>query len=219
MKTISKYILLFFSMATLLTSCESEVSLLDDLEALGFQGTEQDIIAFLSEDAYNGLLDLGITINKGNTPPVTGGTYLMSPYVLQASNIPDESFPVGHVFADYAVSIYGQDSEHSISFQSFHVYNDGSTGQYTNSEIARISGSGSRFTIIAKAIVTDQDSYGNVVTIETGYVFSGRVASYGIEDMQNAIIVISKQGDSYGEFIDVGEGRFFVDEDGISYSY
>ncbi|PVW14539.1 hypothetical protein [Marixanthomonas spongiae] len=217
MKKSYIYITLFISLLGL-ASCdvESEASFLEDGEDLGFTGTEDDIIDFLTEDAYQGLLDLGITVNTGNTPPEVEGTYLMSPFTLKATNIPGDGYETGDVFLDKLISLFGQDNESlKIEYSGSQIDSDGNSVSTETGVESYITGSGNNFTIIVKTSGTSPGSSGPVTFIN-GIAISGSIGQNGIIDAEYGLIIIEKNDDVNDEYIDEGEGRLFEDLDGLS---
>ncbi|AFL79888.1 hypothetical protein Aeqsu_0375 [Aequorivita sublithincola DSM 14238] len=211
------YILFFAISASLfLNSCvESEISFLESAEELGFTGSTADIKKFLSDEAYNSILDLGIPINTGANPPDVEGAFLMSPYILEKTNIEDD-FDIGYRFADKKCYFSNQDLEElSIDFFSETINADGEILSTETGLESFISGSGNNFTIIIKIKGKSQGSSGPVNFIN-GLAISGTLTSGGIKNMENAFVVIEKTGDIDDEFIDVGEGRLIVDGDNFS---
>ena len=214
------YILLFAICAiSLFNSCdtESEISFLESAEDLGFTGSQEDIINFLSQETYNSLLELGIPINTGSTPPNVEGVFRMSPNVLENSNIVDESFEIGHQFADQILYFSNQDQEElSIDYSGRQVDGNNNVINTETGLISYISGNGNSFTVIIKIEATSTDSAGNQVITVQGIVISGTITATGIQNARKAFVIIEKTGDVNDEFIDEGEGRLLKDEDGFS---
>tara|TARA_R100001369_G_C3306103_1_gene166544 strand:- start:277 stop:939 length:663 start_codon:yes stop_codon:yes gene_type:complete len=217
MKKSYLYITLFISLLGL-SSCDvdSEASFLEDGEDLGFTGTEDDIIDFLTEDAYQGLLDLGITVNTGDTPPNVVGSYLISPNVLKATNIPNDGYEPGDAFFDKRISLFSQnDDDLSIQYTGAQIDPDGNTTSTETGTESYITGSGNNFTIIVRTSGTSPGSSGPV-SLTNGIAISGTIDQDGIIDVEFGLIIIEKTGDIDDEFIDEGEGRLFEDFDGFS---
>lgn len=212
------YILLTLSAAFFLNSCvESEISFFEDAEALGFTGSEDDIIDFLSRDAYNSLLDLGIPINTGSTPPNVEGAFRMTPYILENSNVENENFEIGDLFADNKFYFSNQDLiDLSIDFYKETINENGIIISTESGVESFISGTGSNFTIFVKTEGYSQGSSGQVHFVN-GVAVSGTLTTDGIQNMKYAFVIIEKTGDVDGEFINEGEGRLFEDADGFSF--
>ncbi|HLU80728.1 MAG TPA: hypothetical protein VK010_01515 [Flavobacteriaceae bacterium] len=216
MKKLYTLLLVLGSVFTLNSCYESEISFLESAEDLGFTGSEEDIIQFLSKDAYNNLLALGVTVHTGSTPPFINGQYLMSPYVLASTNISGD-YDIGFQFANNIVQISNQNNEDlSVNYYSYQVDENGNviTQEYGNESF--ITGTGSNFTVIIKTESSSTDSQGNYVNMIMGIAISGTVQNGYIQNLQKAFIVIEESGDINGEFIDKGEGRLIVDGDGFS---
>lgn len=218
MKKSYLYITLFISLLGL-SSCDtdSEASFLEDGEDLGFTGTEDDIIDFLTEDAYQGLLDLGINVNTGNTPPDVVGSYLISPNVLKATNIPDDGFDIGDGFFDKRISFFSQDNDDlSIEYNGAQIDPEGNVTSTETGTESFITGSGNNFTIIIRTSGVNQTGSGNTVSITNGLAISGTISEEGILNVESGFIIIEKSGDTEDELIDEGEGRLFEDQDGLT---
>src|SRR5690606_23325657 len=214
------YILLTLCAAFFLNSCvESEKSFFEDAEEFGFTGSQDDIIDFLSQDAYNSLLDLGIPINTGDTPPNVEGAFRMTPYILENSNVENENFEIGDLFADNKFYFSNQNFETlSIDFYKETINDNGvlistETGLFGKSFI---SGSGNKFTIFVKTEGFSEGSSGQVHFIN-GVAVSGTLAADGVQDMKHAFVILEKTGDVNGEFINEDEGRLFEYADGLSF--
>jgi hypothetical protein len=211
------YILSIITIALTLSSCESETSILDISEELGFTGTTEDIQSFLGADNYQALLDLGVTVYNGNTPPTITGSYIISPNTLSASNIPDETFEVGTIFFDEIISFVNQDNtELSIDYSARTIDSEGNTVSSAVGVESFISGSDDNFTVIIKINSTSIGDEGNTISFVQGLAISGTKTVSGILNIEKGFIIITKNGDTFDEFIDEGEGRLLVDGDEIS---
>lgn len=213
------YILLLTVIAVLfLNSCvESEISFFEDAEKLGFTGSEDDIIDFITQDAYNSLLELGVPINTGGNPPNVEGAFRMDPNVLERSNVEGETFEIGDLFADTKYYFSNQDLEDlSIGYYTETIDDQGNIISTASGVKSFISGSGNKFTIIVRTEGASQGSSGPVNFVN-GVVVSGTLNTDGVQDMKYAFVIIEKTGDVNDEFIDEGEGRLFRDEDGFSF--
>lgn len=221
------YISSMFCLLLIGNSCvvDSEVSFLAEAEGLGFTGTQEQIEDFFQIDSgtFNELLNLGISINEGSTPPIIEGTFEVSPNELGSSNITSdiedtpEGINIGDIFLDNVVTFSNQNEEtRSISYSAQQL--DGS-GNPVNSSFgleSLISGNGDRFTVVIRISGSSTGSEDNPVTFITGVAISGSISSEGILSYQEAFVLTEKEGDTFDDFIDVGEGRRFIDSDGVA---
>src|SRR5690606_6388745 len=174
-------------------------------------------IDFLSQDAYNSLLDLGIPINTGSTPPNVEGAFRMTPYILESSNVENENFEIGDLFADNKFYFSNQNFETlSINFYKETINENGVIISTEAGLESFISGSGDKFTIFVKTEGFSEGSSGQVHFIN-GVAVSGTLTTDGVQDMKHAFVIIEKTGDVNDKFIDEGEGRLFEDADGFSF--
>lgn len=218
MKKIYTLLLVLGSVFTLNSCYESEISFLDSAEELGFTGSEDDIIQFLSRDAYENLLALGVTVHTGSTPPLLNGQYLMSPFILSNSNISGDE--IGNQYAHNITQISNQNNEDlSVDYYGFQVDDNGSIVTQEYGVASFISGNGNNFTVIIKTESSSTDSQNNTVIMDMGIAITGTLYNGYIQNMEYAFIVIDKTGDVNDEYVEIGEGRLFVDGDGISEFY
>ncbi len=78
-------------------------------------GTKDDkvlseaIQEIVSDSTFQDIIELGMPVNKGLTPPDIENTYVASPFILKSSNISCDY--EGKLFADYYVKFYDQDND------------------------------------------------------------------------------------------------------------
>ncbi len=194
---MKRIILLLISV--LVFGCSSDDDSTDE-----FDGSLESIEDFFTPELVDALNDLGFEINTGNTPPNIEGSFLMSPFELQASNIPSDQ--IGIVISDYLASFVNQNSNAlTIDFMG----QGGSQTDVGNGSF--VAGNGNQFTVLLK--ITSQIGS---VPVDTAFAISGVVSDDGIEDMQTAGLMLDDKGDPEGVYIENNQGRVFFDSDGFS---
>ncbi|QAA82274.1 hypothetical protein EI546_11330 [Aequorivita sp. H23M31] len=191
--------LLMILSLVLFVSCSKD----DDNKAGEFDGSQDSVAEFLGADLLETLLDLGLIINTGNTPPNIAGEFLMAPVILQKSNVQGD-YP-GMSFPDYQMKFMNQIGL-NVDFSGFHttgVQRDIGDGSF-------ISGSGKGFTVF---LITETDISG--YKADTAMVISGTMTEDGIKDVQFALFMKDNHGNPGGVFIDNQKGRIIIDGDGL----
>ena len=162
----------------------------------------QDIIPPAILDS---MLSLGMPIYPGDDPPLIEGNYEVTRFVLKSSNRPNDR--PGQSFRDYMVTFEGQDNErHEIKV-------DYINGQESASDIGSvISGSGCQF-----SVYINFDSVRiNGASAKFVHVLSGTMTDTGIQGFHYANFMVDDRGDPTGVFIENGQGRVIIDQDGDS---
>ncbi len=207
------YIFTALLFIVLLSSCEeSEISFPEIAGEVGFTGDRSQIEEFFDIDPnlFDAFLELDLNVFEGSNPPLLNGSYLISPFTLFGSNIPDEGFPIGEIFSDLNFTISNQDT-----FENTLNYLEVSSGSPSQSFASLISGSGNNFTMFLRTQSQSQGDQGNVVNFINGIAISGSITDDGINNFQYIFVVTQKSNDTNNEFIEAGEGRLFIDGDGL----
>ncbi len=193
MKKTFYFLLLTFGIIGIMTftSCEKLVT--------------PQIKQILPDDVMQSMIDLGMPINKGLTPPELSGTYHVSPFVLYKSNI--ESDQEGRTFADFDVTFYDFNSQ-DLSVKLSYV-NGPESGTGLG---AYVMGSNNDFTVVVQ--MHSQYYTGDSAVIDM--VLSGKLTSDGIKDFYYANFMIDDYGDPSNIWIEKGQGRVIYDKDGMS---
>lgn len=167
-------------------------------------GLTPEINLLIPDSILKVMVDLGMPINRGGTPPLVAGSYIVKPFLLKATNVPND-YNIGYQFADYNVTFYDQDND------KLTIKLDYSAGGETGSGVGSfIVGSDNKFSIFAEVISTL-----NGKTASTVWLISGELKDDGIHNMHVALFMIDNKGDSVA-FIKNGQGRIFYDSDGLS---
>lgn len=199
MKIVKHFLVLGLVLASL--SCGD-----DDDNATEELTIEEQVENFVTPDLLAALEELGFIFRDGADTPDLTGEYLMSTVILNSSNIPDEAFDIGDVFIDYELRFLGQDNAARTFELELAQGNDTIIPSDTF-----FSGSGNQFSAYVR---TGQTSTSGVNLISL-FAFSGVITDDGFVDFQTALLLLDKDDDPNGEFIEVGEGRLFIDEDNL----
>ena len=169
-------------------------------------GLTVDIHKIIPPDILKTIEDMGMPIYKGTNPPIDlAGTYLSSPHILVASNVPDEYYSIGHKFIDEYLTLSEQNNTNlTITVATTQGTTTGSGhGAY-------IVGSGQKFTVF---VPMDKVYSGH--SFKTIEIFSGTASTTGISNCYNATFMISGGGYTWG-LMPNGTGRLLKDGDGFS---
>jgi len=201
-----KKIIIAFSL--FIFSCSST----DESEDI-FQGSEADLTDLFSEDVITILEELDFTINEGANPPNLEGTFFATPYILIESNRPSDN--IGTRFYDQEYTFLNQNFEdNSIDFIGEQKSDrDGEVRSILNGEGSFISGDGNRFSIF---LLVEQERIDSGSRSQTAFAISGEITTAGIVDFEQTLIMLDNFGNPFNEYIENGQGRRFVDDDGLS---
>lgn len=153
------------------------------------------------------VLDLGITLNLGNTPPNLEGIYLFDDLTLLASNIPGDA--VGQTYSDVKIRVTNQVA--TATGADIMYERNGVVSSTPAPQEGRITGSGNDFSIYTCAIVRNDVSSDS---IKLAYVYSGTLGPNGLENVSYVLLNVDDFGDPGGSFIDEGKGRWINEADG-----
>jgi hypothetical protein len=176
-----------------------------------FSGSEKDLTDLFNETTINSLNELGFTINEGASPPDLQGTYFVSEFILTDSNILEDE--IGSRFADQKYTFFNQNNNNNtIDFQGIETFANEilSTLDGTGSFI---SGEDNRFSIF---LIVENERTENGAKAFSALAISGLLTENGIINFEQAVVMLDDFGDPFNVYIENGEGRRFVDQDGIS---
>ncbi len=195
------YLLVFFT-TLVFSSC-----LKDGTETFVLPASEKghEINEIVPPDILVVIENLGMPVYTGGNPPFVEGTFLVSPYVLDTSNIAND-FEVGHEFSDLYLTFSKQNND-DLSITLDYVQG-GSTGSGLGGFII---GNNGFFSVFSEMIVVDDGH-----SFEMARLISGELTNAGIRNYYNAIFMIDDHGDPNGTLIENGKGRLLYDKDGMS---
>ncbi len=177
-----------------------------DDNKVSYSDLDQNVQKIIPEASYNAILDLGMPVNDGTTPPIFENTYLVSPFTLVKTSIVDDYYPIGHVFADMTIKYFNQNTVNNTV--EINYINGGETGVGIG---GYISGAGQSFTVFAKMRI-----YHDVDSADIAMITSGKLTSVGISDFYYANFMLNNYGNPSGYFIGNNTGRLIYDSDGTS---
>lgn len=194
---MKKYYSFILVLSLLFVGCSKD----DDGQSDEFDGSIQAVTNFVGSDLLNVMLDLGLEINLGNNPPAIDGQFLLSPNILENSNI--DSDLIGSIFPDHLMKFYDQRGLELL-------YSAVGGNQSDQGVGSLISGEGNKFSIY---LTTESDILG--FKASTMYVLSGKLTQEGFTEFQMAGFMKDNYGNPGGVFIENGKGRIFVDGDAL----
>lgn len=203
MKKLSTLLLIL-----LLVACSSN----DDSDEI-FSGTENDLVEFFSEEVVAALVEFDFTVNEGGNPPDLQGTFYASPMILTNTNVPTDI--IGSQFVDLQFTFFGQDiNANSIDFEGETLLGKTIIERLSGIDSSFISGEGNNFSVFS--VITGEIINTGAIA-DVAYAISGTIAENGILDFEIAILILDDRGDPTNSiFLENGQGRKFVDQDGLS---
>ena len=192
-----------------LTSCSSdddsgsdeEEEIIDDE---GFQGTEEDIANFVTQDILDVITELGFVIHTGNNPPIISGVFEINPRVLENTNIPND-YAIGYEISPTEIYFENQNNS-TLTFDYKEIEENISESL---GDLSYVSGSGNDFSAFVRSTITAGEQSAISIT-----AISGTVNSSGFTSTQQALFMLDNKGNPQDVFIENGQGRIFKDEDG-----
>lgn len=204
MKKIFLPLFIIFTAFSLVTmSCKKDKK--DDDKKVEDNGLTQQINQLIPDSILTKMVTLGMVINRGETPPSLAGSFFATPFILKASNVPND-FGIGYAFADYNVLFYEQNNDNlTIKVDYFNGPESGSgLGGF-------IVGTGNNFTVFAEVNSTYAGYSAKMV-----HVISGTLTATGIQNLYFANFMLDNNDNPGGVWIGEGTGRIIYDSDGQS---
>jgi hypothetical protein len=115
----------------------------------------------------------------------------------------------GRQFADMYVHFYGFNKD-SLTLKVDYT-NGPEVGKGLGSYIV---GERNKFSVFSKVTTTVNGNDADII-----FVFTGKLQSDGIKDFECAVFMVDDHGDPDGYYIENGQGRLIVDEDGLAEVY
>ena len=180
----------------------------DSAPGLGENEDIQQLVEnFVTPHLIATLRQLGFTFRDGNEQPDISGSFAFDVHKLKATNIEDD-FTVGTNFFTTTLTFSNLNpGNRTFAFSG----TEGNTGSYNGVTDTFYSGTGNNFSAYVKFTVTNGDAIAIALL-----AVSGTVTENGIENAEDAIIMLDNKGNPDDIFIENGTGRLFVDEDGTA---
>ncbi len=205
MKKTNLLLLSLFSLIIIASSCTKKV---DE------KGLTKKINKILPDTILTKMVEAGMPIHGGNTPPKIEGTFFASPMDLVSSSVPDD--PETHTFADLTIT-FKNFKKRKLTLELDYV------NGLTEAEglATYIVGEGNKFSMFCKIKARQLILFRADVIM----VISGTLTDNGIEDFYTANFMIDNHGntvplglidDDLGVWIPNGTGRVVKDGDGFT---
>lgn len=189
-------VILSFTLVLAFSSCSTKVDT---------TGLTEGIHNIVPDTILTEMINMGMPINGGDNPPELIGTYNVSPFILDTSNIATDTS--GKVFADFVVTF------HDFNKRKLTVKIDYVNGPETGTGIGSfIVGKDNTFSVFCEIKATQLVIFKSEVVM----VFTGTLKDDGIENFIYANFMVDNHGDDTGIWINNGEGRIIYDTDGFS---
>ena len=167
-------------------------------------GLSQQINNLIPDSIITEMVNLGMPINRGETPPDITSAYFASPFILKASTILSDV--PGFQFSDYTVTFYDQNND------NLSVKVDYLNGPESGTGLGGfIVGSDNKFSVFAEVNSTYSGKNATLV-----HVISGTLTATGIQNLYFANFMLNNNGNPGGIWIEEGDGRVIYDSDGFS---
>ncbi|MEA3452722.1 MAG: hypothetical protein U9Q83_12585 [Bacteroidota bacterium] len=168
-------------------------------------GLTDKINKILPESILNDMVSMGMPINGGGEPPELEGTYNVSTFVLDSSNIPSDS--PGKTFSDFVITF------HSFNPRLLTVKITYENGPESGEGIGSyVVGKDNQFTVFCEIKARQFWIY----RADAIFVLTGTIVDGGIENFYYANFMVDDHGDKLELWIENGQGRIIYDEDGFS---
>lgn len=193
-KIILGFLSLFLVFA--FSSCQTKI---DEL------GLTRGIHKILPDTIYQNMISMGMPVNVGDEPPELEGTYNVSTFVLDSSDVPEDYS--GKVFSDFVITFYDFNPRKltvKITYENGPESGEG-IGSY-------IVGKDNKFSVFCEIKARQLVLY----RAEAIFVLTGTIVDGGIEDFYYANFMVDNHGNKLGLWLENGQGRIIYDEDGFS---
>lgn len=143
-------------------------------------------------------------IYKGSNPPNIEGTFLVSTMVLVYTS--DGEYSVGDAFSDETLTFSNQNG--ATNLLTYSMKQASSVG--SSSDVS-VSGSGNNFSAYFVTTGTTDN-----ISFKTATVITGNITTSGIENYQEAFVLLEKGSDPDNKLMAVDTYRVFKDNDGLA---
>ncbi|HET8886862.1 MAG TPA: hypothetical protein VFM70_10975 [Salinimicrobium sp.] len=192
-----KLILAFVLVILTVVSCSK------DEDSGSFNGSRNAIEDYVTSDLLETMENMGLHVNPGDNPPMVQGSYRIEPCKLIATSVPSDN--EGSVFNPVTFELT------NLNLDDLSLTYAGSGGMQVDSGTgALISGEGDSVSIFLK-LESEISGYSS----ETIFVLSGNYTEVGFLNFQMAVFMLDNNGNPGGVFIEDGQGRIFIDDNGL----
>lgn len=180
----------------------------DEPLIINSKGSMEELRKFYNDKFVDTMIGLGFRVNLGNSPPSLEGSYLIDPFILEASNINGDEGSIGADKGEYGPNFTNQDNK---TLTIDYYGRSGSGQQIDTGNGSFIMGNNGAFAVFAKTITR----LGSVEAV-TVVAVSGNLTANGIEDIQFLGAMLDDKGDPQNTFIANNSGRLYIDGDGTA---
>ncbi|QQR97371.1 MAG: hypothetical protein IPK18_10910 [Sphingobacteriales bacterium] len=182
MKKVSIYFVVVTLVLLFTTQCKK-----DDTTTVS--GIPEQVKNEIPDSLIQVLKDLGMPIYEGNNPPIVNGIYIISPYTLKNTNIPNDN-PIGTDFLSGKIKFKNQNSTNrTIYYQQKYNYNN--NYDISDNTLSYISGNNNYFTVFSITNITRTNTIGDTTDIQQFlFVYSGEKTTNNaaIKNIYNALL-------------------------------
>nr|WP_294789303.1 hypothetical protein [uncultured Flavobacterium sp.] len=202
--------LLVISIIFTLTACSSDNN---DNEDKSVVVNEQQLYdSYVDATMKKSIDELGITIHRGNKPPIVEGVYTIDPFFCANSNFSD--LAKGTNFGVSTLTLSNQNmAKLSVDFKNILVYAITGKNETWQGTGSFISGEGNNFSIFLRS--DGNINYGTFISkYQNLIIMSGELDVQnnkikGIKNLQMASIMADDYKDPFNTLIAIGQGRLF----------
>jgi hypothetical protein len=168
---------------------------------------------YVDSNMQKAIDQLGITINKGDTPPNVEGIYYIDPFRCTNSNFNDGYLGVN--LGTSTLTLSNQNTTNlSVDFKNFTIYSHDAQNETWEGKGSFISGQGDKFSILLHS--NGELDYGSYIAkYQNLIILSGELDIQdnnikGIKNIQLASIMSDDYKDPHNTLIAIGQGRLFT---------
>jgi hypothetical protein len=199
-------LLSLFTVLVLAASCSKKKDLVEEINKQEL--LDKKIKDIIPPEYLDSLKKLGLTINTDFNPPNIEGIYIVTPFIMASTSVPNDRVKVGDKFLDGKVQFSGQTSDFDIKLLGRNLLHDRDT-----SIVTAIAGSGNDFTVYGKVKSTS-----GTKSAIFAIIISATKDGNTFKNFKMGIINVDNSKGGTGTFIAQGTGRVAYDKDLISES-
>ena len=202
-KIIFNSVAVVFIFSFILVGCKKDEKK-EEEKKVEQNGLTKEINQRIPDSIINIMVNMGMPIHRGGSPANITGTYMARPFILRASNVPNDR--VGMQFYDYKVTFHTQDSD-KLTVKLDYV-NGSETATGMSSYIVGTDNAFSVFSEVKTSYLGDSAA----VVI----VISGKLMDDGVHDLYFSNFMINNYGNPNNTMLANGQGRVIYDSDSLS---